>query len=77
MAGLNFRIGETKRTTVRELEIEIETAPEVPIQGRPSQLLKRLITLNPGQHRFQLVVEDELGRLSEPATVAVTVLAPS
>jgi hypothetical protein len=77
--AVTFRVGEEKRTTVRELEIEVETKPlslpEVPgITGAILTALLRPITLNPGLHHFRLVIEDQNGNLSQPATVEVTVL---
>jgi len=74
--AVTFRVGEEKRTTAREREIEIETKPEPPL-GIPGPILTALlrsITLNPGRHHFRLVIEDQNGNLSEPATVEVTIL---
>ena len=51
-----------------ELGIEIETdTPTVQVSPTPGTALA------PGKHRFQLVVEDETGNLSQPAFVDVIV----
>ena len=87
MAGLSFRVGETKTTEAGAVEIVVETKP-APVPsvdgltgtfGIPTPILidPKLVALTPGQHHFQLVVEDGLGRRSAPDTVVVTVLGSS
>jgi eukaryotic-like serine/threonine-protein kinase len=47
----------------------------VPIETEIPQV--EVLRLPPGQHRFQLVVEDESGNRSRPDTARVTVAAPN
>jgi hypothetical protein len=86
MPGQCFRAGNTKTTKAAAFEIVVETKP--PAAALSIAGLLRLLRipvpklfeqtgnhLAPGPHRFQLVVEDELGRRSAPAIVVVTVLS--
>jgi len=74
--AVTFRAGEEKKTTANEFEIEVQTKPVAPggLSGRLVDLFLRPITLNPGTHSFRLVVEDQQGNLSAPATVVVHVV---
>jgi hypothetical protein len=61
-----FRINETQVTEKNQLEVETE----------PSGLSAReaaAVTLQPGVHRFELVVEDDDGNRSKPFPVDVLV----
>lgn len=65
-----FRINETRITD--EPTITVETTQNI-VGPIPSPL----VTLSPGRHRFQLVVEDDKGNKSDPAFVDVTVTPPT
>ena len=61
-----FNINETQVTTVNRIEVATESASPVPRVAAAA-------TLKPGVHRFQLVVEDNDGNVSQPFFVDVLV----